>query len=393
MKKSINLILWMHQPYRLKQYRFFDIGNDHYYYDDYANESLTTLLARKSYLPVTSMLLRMVARHGRQFRFSLYVSGCALEQVRKYAPAVIESLKKLTDTGNVELLGGTWSHSPAVLVHRAAFAEQVSAHKEEIMRLAGQKPGTFFSPGMLYSDALGAIYSESGFRAVIAEGSSKVLGWRSPDMLYGNPVFPDFKILLNNPAIADRLAGLLMHKGTKPAGKAEEFMAQLGKITPGEQAVNLCMDLELPGILHEADSGGIAIMEDIINRIAVSDTHQFSTPAETVRNYPPASLLSIPHPVAREKEENSFSSLYGNDLQREAMAKLFGMADYIAGSGDYGMYEDWRRLQSCEHFLNMASHYYDREERSRPNSYKSPHEAFINYMNILSDLKMRTQPA
>ena len=391
MKKTINLIITLHQPFRLRQFRFFDIGNDHYYYDDYANESLITWLARKSYLPVASMLLRMIARHGRQFRFSLYVSGCALEQFRKYAPAVTESIKKLADTGNVELLGGTWSYSPAALIHRSAFEEQVSAHRNELLRLAGQKPVTFFSPGMLYSDALGAIYSESGFRAVIAEGSSKVLGWRSPDMLYGNPVFPDFKILLNNPEVTGRLTDLIIQNhGNTPSGQAEEFVTRLGETTPGEQSVNMCMDLELPGMFHEADSGGISVMEEIINRIAVSDKLQFSTPSDTARHYPPASLLSIPHPVARENEGNSFAALYGNDLQREAMGKLFEMTEYFRGKTNAGIHDDWMRLQSCEHFLYMASHYYEREEQHRPNPHKSPHEAFINYMNILSDLKIRT---
>jgi alpha-amylase len=389
MKKSVNLILAIHQPFRLRNFRFFDIGTDHYYYDDYANESVTAWLARKSYLPATSLLLRMLSRYGDQFKFGLYVSGCALDLLRSYAPSAVESLKKLSDTGNVEFLGGTWAHSPAALVNQTAFNNQVALHREEIRKLSGQQPSTFFSPEMLYSDTMGELYRAAGFHSTLVEGSAQVLGWRSPDMLYGNAVSPEFKLHMTNTALSGTLARITEKSAVNSSPNAGEILPLLEKSGAGEQVVNLYLDMEFFGIQWDTESGVFALLEDLIHRIVESDILEFTTPAESARRYPPASLLSIPHPAARADEERNILALNGNEIQREAMEKLFGLTNEMCQNQSSDIFTDWIRLQSSDHFLYMASHYYDREPAHRPNPWNAPHEAFINYMNIVSDLKIR----
>lgn len=391
MRKSVNLIFAVHQPFRLRRYRFFDIGNDHYYYDDYANQNITEWLARKSYLPAASMLLRLLARHRGNFKLALFVSGTAVELFKKYAPPVIEAFKKLADTGNVEFMGGTWSNSPAALLDEEAFTDQVNRHKQLMETCFGQSPVSFFSPEMLYSDDIGEMIRRHGFRSVVVEGSAQVLGWRNADMLYGNAVSPTFKLLVTNRELGndltfrfagDEWAGIRTHPGG--------FLMRFGSEGSEEQVVNIYSDLELMGVHQTAESGIFTFMESLIGEISDHNYLKFSTPSEAIQQYPPASILSVPNPVARNSGEAESSLPGGNELQREAMAKIFGMSRQFTANKESDVYEDWCRLQSTDHFLYMSSAYYEKDIPHRPNPFNTPHEAFINFMNIVADMKLRT---
>jgi alpha-amylase len=390
MRKSVNLIFAVHQPFRLRRYRFFDIGNDHYYYDDYANQSITEGLARKSYLPASSMLLRLLTRHRGNFKVSMFVSGTAVELFRKYTPSVIEAFKKLADTGNVEFLGGTWSNSPAALLSEEAFNDQVNRHRQLMETSFGQSPVSFFSPEMLYSDDIGEMIRQSGFRSVVIEGSTQVLGWRNANMLYGNAVSPGFKLLVTNRELGNDLA--FRFAGDDWAGiraRPEEFMERFGSEGSEEQVVNVYSDMELMGVHQTAESGIFSFMESLISGIANHNYLKFSTPSETIQQYPPASILSVPNPVSRYTADGESTLPGGNELQREAMAKIFGMSGQFTSVKESDVYEDWCRLQSSDHFLYMLSAYYEKDIPQRPNPFNTPHEAFINFMNIISDLKLR----
>lgn len=392
MKKSINLIFQVHQPCTLRRYRFFDIGNDHYYYDDYANETITEWLARQSYLPATSMLLRKVVQLNGALKVTFYISGIALQLFQKYAPSVIESFKRLAETGHVEFLCGTWSHSLAAIKCQETFRNQINRHKSVIAQLFGKVPVTFYNAELIYSDDIGSMLYDLGFKAAIVEGAKPVLGWRSPDMLYSNAVHPEFKLLMRNRKICEKIVGINEDFQQQNSRKSpSELIAEIEKTVPGEQVVNLCFDLALLGSNQTVVSGIFTFMETLLTGLAKSEHLQFSTPSETAKNYPSAALLTVPHPVSLSEEMHDIASLTGNDLQKEALNQLYGLSPRIFECGNAELLNDWNKLQTTDHFYYMSTNYYDKEIPGRPNPYQTAHEAFVNYMNIISDFKLRLE--
>ena len=390
MKKSLNLIFQVHQPYSLRRYRFFDIANDHYYYDDYANESNIQQLARKCYLPACSMLLRKIIHYKGSLKVSFSISGMALDLFQKYAPEVILSFRKLADTGHVEFLGTTWSNSLAALKSREAFQDQVARHVNVIKRLFDQSPSAFCNAELLYSDDIGGLLYEMGFKSAVVEGGKPVLGWRSPDMLYSNAICPEFKLLMRNQSCSDSL----LYRFAEPAWEEYKrepslYAGMLEKSEPGEHVVNLCLDLGIMGAHHAPETGIFAFMESLLSGIVQSGQLKFSTPSETAATYPPASLVSVPQFVSWAADERNITAFTGNELQQEALGKLFGLTDRILACGNLDLQDDWNNLQASEYIYYMSSRFYAQDLPYRPNPYRTPHEAFVNYMNILSDIRMR----
>lgn len=390
MKKSVNLIFQVHQSYALRRYRFFDIGNDHYYYDDYANETTTVWLARHSYLPATSMLLRKVLQLKGALKVSFYISGVALEMFQKYAPSVIDSFKRLAETGHVEFLCGTWSHSIASIKCRDTFKEQIGMHKSFVGKLFGQVPITFFNAELLYSDDIGSMLFDFGYKAAIVEGAKPVLGWRSPDMLFSNAIRPEFKLLMRNRKICDKITGSFGEQHQQNFRiPPSELLEEIEKTIPGEQVVNLSFNLALPISVLSVETGIFTLMETLLTGIAKSEHLQFSTPSESAKTYPPSVVLSVPHPVSWADEKHDIASLTGNELQQEALNQLFGLSSRIYKCENAEILNDWNKLQATDHFYYMSANYYNKQLQNRPNPYQTAHEAFVNYMNIVSDFKMR----
>ncbi len=392
MKKSFNLVFQVHQPYSLRKYRFFDIGNDHYYYDDYSNESITNWLARKCYLPANSMLLRKLVQHNGKLKVSFYISGITLHLFRQYAPSVIDSFRRLAETGHVEFLCGTWSHSLASLKSKDAFLNQATIHKNLIMELFGQEPVTFCNSEMIYSDEIGEWLFHAGFKATFADGGKPILGWRTPNVLYSNSIFPEFKLILRNKPLSDELSYRFTDADwhsyrTLPSG----FVEKLGITEPGEQAINLYLDYALLGAIYPVNSGIFNFFETMFNEVVGSDNTQFTTPAELAKIYPPASVVSVPFPVSWAGDDSDITAWNGNELQHEALNQLFNLTKKVVECHDQKIIEDWNKLQVSDHFYYMSTLFYTKELPQRPNPYQTPHEAFVNYMNILSDLKLRVE--
>lgn len=388
--KSLSLIFQVHQPYRLRLYRFFDIGNDHYYYDDYANEALVSWMVRKCYLPACAMLHRKLVQHQGDFKFALYISGVTLELLQKYAPEAIDAFRKLTDTGLVELAGGTWSHSLASLVNRETFLEQVKLHKIILRQQFGQEPGCFYNTELLYSDRIGSYAWQAGYRCAIADGTRHTLGWKSPDRIYCNAVEPGLRLLMRNAAASNEMGRYL--PGTSHENHhsgPEEYLSRIQKTAPGEQHVNLCMDLETLGVIYPPETGVFNFMENLISAAARSEKLEFLTPGRIAAESAPASMISVPNPLAWTGNETDDPVWTGNELQEEALSQLFSLAHAIKKCNDETLVREWLTLQSADHFRHMSSRYYEKEQQHRPNPFKTPHEAFINFMNIVADLNLR----
>ncbi|HSM46469.1 MAG TPA: hypothetical protein VK872_01525 [Draconibacterium sp.] len=381
----------IHQPFRHRRYRFFDIGNDHYYYDDYTNESIMRKIAQKSYLPTNKLLLKLATRLKDKFKVSFSISGLALEQFELYAPEVIESFQNLAKTGCVEFLSETYSHSLASLKDKTIFEEQVKLHDQIIFRLFGQKPRIFRNTEMIYSDEIGAEIAEMGFNAILTEGAKHVLGWKSPNYVYVNAINPRLKVLMRNFKLSDDIA--FRFSNTNWADyplTADKFVNWLEKANPKEEVFNLFLSYESFGERQPKESGIFDFLENFALKTANHTSLKFATPSEVIEDLQPVSAVSVPYPISWADNERDLTAWLGNGMQKEAFEKLYNLRQQIKMCTDTDLIKDWNYLQVSDHFYYMSTKYFsDGEVHSYFNPFDSPYEAFINYMNVLSDFKIR----
>lgn len=389
--RSICLYFTVHQPVRLRKFRFFDIGNSAYYYNDYHNEFILQRIAENCYLPANNILLELIQKFNGRFKVSFSISGTAIDQFKIYTPEVLESFKRLADTGCVEFLSETYSHSLVSIRDKKEFRNQVDKHALEIENLFGMKPAVFSNTELIYSDEIGATVAEMGFKAVLTEGSNHILKWRSPNYLYHNPIDPSLKILLKNDRLSDDLA--FRFSNTKWVGwplTAQKFVTWMTKIPGKEKIVNLFMDYETFGERQKKDSGILDFLQSFPSAALRKSRFNFLTPSEVAANYEPVSVLNVPHPISWADEERDLSAWLGNDLQREAFDNLYELLGLIDHCSDADLQKDWLYLQTSDHFHYMSTKYFtDGDVHAYFSPYESPYEAFLNYMNVLNDFSVR----
>ncbi len=390
--KAINFIFQIHQPYRLKRYRFFDIGNDHYYYDDFANEEILTRIAQRSYIPACETILHMIQDTKGKFRCAFSISGDVMDQFEQHAPEVIDILKKLADTGKVEFLGAPFAHSLASLAEPEEFADQVKLHSEKIQRLFGQKPKVFRNTELIYCDEMAPQILELGFKGVITEGAKHILGWKSPDYVYSAASAPKLKLLLNNSKLADDISRRFSDTNwdSYPL-TADKYMDWIAATPPEEQIINLCMNIETFGELHPASSGIFQFLE-ALPRFAAERGIDFWTPSEAVSKLKAVDALAIGHPVSAVDEGRDTSAWLGNKLQNEAFTKLYSVTERVRLCDDRQLKMDWLYLQGADNFYYMSTKMLgDGAAAANFSPYGSPYEAFTNYMNVLADFIVRVE--
>lgn len=389
--KSICLFFQVHQPFRHRKYRFFDIGSDHYYYDDYANESIMRKVALKSYLPTNNILLKLADKLEGKFKVSFSITGLALEQFILYAPEVIESFQKLAKTGCVEFLSETYSHSLSSLKDKNIFEEQVKLHDNKILELFAHKPRVFRNTEMIYSDEIGAQVAEMGYKAILTEGAKHILGWKSPNYVYVNAINPRLKVLMRNFKLSDDIAFRFSNKNwTEYPLTAEKFINWMEKTNSKEEVINLFLSYESFGERLPEGSGIFKFLEALPKKVIESKNLKFSTPSEVVDELQPVSSVHVPHPISWADEERDLTAWLGNGMQKEAFEKLYNLRNRMVKCENAELRKDWNYLQVSDHFYYMSTKYFsDGEVHSYFNPFDSPYEAFINYMNVLSDFKIR----
>ena len=389
--KSICLFFQIHQPFRHRRYRFFDIGNDHYYYDDYSNESIIRNIADKSYLPANRLLLELAKKLGDKFKVAFSITGVALEQFELYAPDVIESFQKLAKTGCVEFLAETYSHSLSSLKDIHAFFDEVKKHDDQILRLFGQKPRVFRNTEMIYSDEIGEKVAKLGYSAMLTEGAKHVLGWKSPDFLYVNAINPRLKVLMRNYKLSDDIGFRFSDKNWDEYPlTAEKYVSWLENVGEKEEVINLFMGYDSFGTRQPKEAGIFDFLKALAEDIVKSDKLKFSTPSEAVGELQPISVVSVPHPISWSDEERDLSAWLGNEMQKEAFEKLYAMKEQMTRCTDSVLQKDWNYLQASDHFFYMSTKFFAGGDAHKSYShFDSPYEAFINYMNVLSDFKIR----
>ena len=391
--KTVCFYFQVHQPWRLKTYRFFNMGKDHNYLDDLSNRSIMQKVARQCYLPMNALLLKLIRENKGRFRCSFSITGTAVEQFKAYAPEVLESFKALAATGCVEFLAETYSHSLAALSSKEDFVEQVKLHTAMIRKEFGQKPTAFRNTELIYSDDIAAAVSEMGFRVMLAEGAKHVLGWKSPNFIYADAAEQRLRLLLRNYKLSDDIAFRFSNQGWSEYPLTAEKYASWLSAESGE-VVNLFMDYETFGEHQKAGTGILDFFKALPAAILARGDMEFDTVTGAAEKYQPVSVLHCPHVMSWADEERDVTAWLGNELQNEAFSKLYALKDKIKALKNPDFDYVWRFMQTSDHFYYMATKWLsDGDVHAYFNPYGSSYEAFINYMNVLSDFEIEVGKA
>jgi alpha-amylase len=390
--KSVCLYFQIHQPFRLKRYRFFDIGNDHYYYDDFANDEIVSRVGEHSYLPTLRTLNEMAATYGNAFKCAISITGTAVEQLQQYVPEVIEELKKLADSGCVEFLSGTYSHSLASVENVDEFTRQVKSHDALIKQLFGQKPKVIQNTELIYDDDIALFMSSMGFKGAITDGAKHVLGWKSPNYVYEAATNPKFKLLFTN----DKLSDDITRNFNNPSWPeypltADKYIDWIASSPAEEQLVNLFMSMETFGEFLP-ESCGIFDFLKALPRFAMERGIEFLTPSEAIKRFNAVGPMPVANPISWADEARDISAWKGNGLQNDALEKLYELADRVNLCTDRRIKQDWNYLQCADHFYYMSTkNLGDGASHALFSPYESPYSAFTNYMNVLADFIVRVE--
>jgi alpha-amylase len=390
-KKAICFYFQVHQPFRLKRYRFFDLGHDHYYYDDYSNESIMRKVADKSYLPANKIMLDLIQKHKGKFKVAYSLSGLAINQFRLYAPEVLDSFRCLAATGMVEFLAETSSHSLASLKSRSEFERQVTLHKDMLKEFLGVEATAFRNTELIYSDEIGSWIADMGFKAVLTEGAKHILGWKSPNFLYCNSINPRLKVLLRNFILSDDIAFRFSNRDwIEWPLTADKYASWVNKLASTSEVLNIFLDYETFGEHNWKESGIFDFLNHMPASILKKTPFKFMTPTEVADSCQPVSAINIHSPISWADEERDITAWHGNELQVAALDKLYSLARKVNKCEDQQIKKDWEYLQSSDHFYYMATKFFsDGAVHAYFNPYETPYDAFMNYMNVLSDFEIR----
>ena len=381
--KNICIYFQIHEPYSLKRYRFFDIGQDHYYCDDFRVEDRIRELAERSYLPSNATIAEIIKNSNGKFRCAFSISGMALEQLEQYAPEVIDSFKDLAKTGAVEFLAEPYAHSLASIYDADEFKRQVELHAEKIESLFGKKPTALRNAELIYSDEIGEMVAKMGYKTMLIDEARHVLGWKSPNYLYTHAYLPKLKLLVRNLKFSDDIS----FRFSNPSWSefpltAEKYVDWLAKLPEEEKIINIWMGYEAFGIYQQQETGIFNFMK-AFPYYAMEREMSFILPSEAGKKLENAGSLSVPHPISWSGHEKDLSPWTGNDLQQEALKKLYAVTERVSMVTDKPLLHDWLLLQTTDHFRYMS------HKDPFGTRFDSPYEAFMNYMNVLADFLER----
>ena len=385
--RTICLYFEIHQIIHLKRYRFFDIGNDHYYYDDYANEAGMNDVAERSYIPALNTLIEMVKKSEGAFKVALSISGVALEQLEIHAPAVIDLLHQLNETGCCEFLAEPYSHGLSSLVNEECFKEEVMRQASKMKELFGKTPKVFRNSSLIYSDEIGAVVASMGFKGMLTEGAKHVLGWKSPHYVYHCNMNPNLKLLLRDYKLSDDISLRFSNSEWNEYPLfADRYIGWIDSMPQEEQVINIFMELSALGIAQPLSSNILEFIK-ALPICAKEKGITFSTPSEVIAKLNSVSQLDVPEPMSWLDEERDTSCLLGNVMQREAFDKLYSVAERVHLCEDRRIKQDWDYLQASNNFRFMTTK--NSGVGLNRGIYESSFDAFTNYMNILGDFISR----
>jgi alpha-amylase len=391
---SVCFYFQVHQPFRLRHYTVFDRSPN--YFDEFKNSSICRKVANKCYLPTNRLLLKLIRRFGGQFRVSFSVTGVLLEQFHKYCPEVISTFDALAQTGCVEFLAETYYHSLSSLYSQNEFSEQVTKHVEMVEEMFGQTPRVFRNTELIYNNDLAKmVESMDRFDAIITEGADHILGDRNPNFVYHPAGTEKLKLLLKNYRLSDDIAFRFSNRQWKEFPlKADKFAHWINRINGNGNVVNLFMDYETFGEHQWEDTGIFDFLSHLPGEVLKHPDNDFLTPSEVAERYPAVGEVNIPHIISWADTERDLSAWLGNAMQSNALHEVYRLESLIKEAQNEHLMADWRRLQTSDHFYYMCTKYFaDGDVHKYFNPYDSPYDSYINYMNVLSNLRKRCQKA
>lgn len=384
----------VHQPFRIKKYSIFDIGNDHEYFQNGGeathNIKILDKVSRKCYLPTNALLLKQL-QGNPDFKISFSLSGVFLEQIVAYQPEVLVSFQALVETGQVEILSETYYHSLAYLYSKHEFEAQVKAHAKLVQELFGVKPQVFRNTELIYNNDLAKTIESMGFRGIITEGADHILGERSPNFLYQPQNTQNIKLLLKNYRLSDDIGFRFSDQNWSGFPlTADKFASWVDQFNGNAEVINLFMDYETFGE-HQWDHTGIfQFLEHLPAAILARSGNSFMTPSEVVASFETVAELDIPDYISWADAERDLSAWRSNAMQIDAMDKLYALENQVLATTNKTLINDWRKLQTSDHFYYMCTKFFqDGDIHTYFSPYQSPYEAFIYFMNVLKDFVIR----
>ncbi len=376
--RNICFYFQIHLPYRLKRYRFIEIGQDHYYYDDFQIEERIRAYVEQSILPGNRTVAEMIRSSNGKFRCAFTISGVTLDQLEHYAPEVIDSFKDLAKTGCVEFMAEPYAHSLSSVFDATEFERQLKLHADKIEILFGKRPSSIFNAELIYSDEIGEIVSKMGFKTMLIDEAKHILGWKSPNYVYSHSYLPKLKLLVRNHKLSDDIA----FRFSSLSLTAENFTNWIAGLPEGDNVINLGMGYEALGITQPAYTGIFEFLKAIPYH-AMEHQMNLMLPSELSKKNESAGPLSVPFPISWVGNDKDLTPWTGNDLQNEAIAKLYAVGERVRMCTDKPLLRDWLILQSTDHFRYMS------HKDAWGTNYESAYDAFMNYMNVLADFLER----
>ncbi len=386
---SVCFYFQVHQPYRLRRYSVFD--SEANYFDDQVNAEICRKVATKCYAPANRLMLDLVRRHEGRFRIAYSLTGVVIDQLEAWAPEVMDLFCELAETGCVEFLAETYYHSLTFLYSREEFRAQIDQHRQRMKSLFGQDPRVFRNTELIYNNDLAHVIGEMGFRGVLCEGADHLLGFRSPNYLYTPPAHQELRLLLKNYRLSDDIAFRFGNQEWKEWPlTAEKFAGWVDQVNGNGYCINLFMDYETIGE-HQWESTGIFdFLKQLPEEILRHPDNDFKTPSEIIDAYPASGEYDVPHVISWADTERDLSAWLGNAMQSNALHEIYRLESQVKATGEPGLLEDWRKLQTSDHFYYMCTKYFaDGDVHKYFNPYESPYDSYINLMNILDNFRSR----
>jgi len=394
MSKAIVLYLHVHQPYRIRHYTVFDTAVQHDYFDaafedQESNERILKKVAEKSYIPTNQRLLQLL-QDNPKFKLSLSITGTVLEQLERWSPRALQSFQELCATGRVEIVAETYHHSLAFFYSRAEFEMQVDMHRKKVQELFGQTPQVFRNTELCYNNDVAYWADKAGYKGVLAEGWDPILDWRSPNFVYRPAYTNNIRLLMKNYKLSDDIAFRFGDQNWSEWPLTADKFA--GWLADDQEATNfnLFMDYETFGEHQWEESGIFGFLSHLPGEWLKNEHHTFMTVSEVIDNNEPVDSIDVPDTITWADTERDLSAWLGNALQTSSIQALYDLQEDIIRTGDFSLIEDWRRLQTSDHFYYMCTKYFnDGDIHAYFSPYKTPYEAYINFMNAYHDLKFR----
>ena len=390
---SVVFYFQVHQPFRLRRYSIFD--SDTNYFDDERNEEICRKVLAKCYMPANAAIKELIDRHEGRFRVSYSLTGSAIQQFHRWAPEVIDSFLDLVGTGCVELITETYYHSLAFLYNRQEFIAQTKMHMALMEELFGQRPRVFRNTELTYNNDVAKMIDEMGFEAILTEGADHVLGYRSPNFIYSPPNCRRLRMLMKNYRLSDDIAFRFSNRDwAEWPLTSDKFAGWVDKINGNGYVCNLFMDYETFGEHQWADTGIFEFLRALPGAIFADGRNDFLTVSQAIDRYPPVGEMDVPHMISWADTERDISAWLGNSMQANALHDVYELADRVLATGDEALIDDWRKLQTSDHFYYMCTKWFaDGDVHKYFNPYESPYDAYINYMNILENIRSRAAEA